>query len=92
MPSGFGSKMGSAILQCRVRTSILGVVFVDAVLLVDERPLQDDLSLLVPLVVLRRVLVHPAQLHVAVLARDVPHDVAAGQHLAHLHVAAGAKR
>ena len=80
--------MGSAISRGSSFESILWVVFVDAVLLVDEGPLQDDLALLVPLVVLGGVLVHPTQLHVAVLARDVPHNVAPRQHLAHLHVAA----
>ena len=50
------------------------------VALLHQRPLQDHSPLLVPLVVLGGELVHPAQFSIAVLAEDVPHHVAAGQH------------
>lgn len=44
----------------------------------NQRPLQDDTSLFVPLTVLSSKLVDPTQLAVAVLAADVTHHVPAG--------------
>lgn len=58
-----------------------------ALALPNQRPLQDDTSLLVPLTVLGSKLVDPAQLAVAVLAADVPHHVSAGKHHSVLHLA-----
>ena len=63
-----------------------GVLF-DPVCFDDEGPLEDDPALLVPLVLLRGVLVHPAQFRVAILAENVTHHVTAGQHGTVLHLA-----
>ena len=69
------------------RLVLIRVVVVETLALGDECPFQDHLPLLVPLVLLRRELVDPAELRLAVLARDVAHHVAAGEHDAVLHVA-----
>ena len=58
-----------------------------ALALPNQRPLQDDPSLLVPLTVLSGKLVNPAQLAVAVLAADVPHHVSPREHHSVLHLA-----
>lgn len=58
-----------------------------ALTLPNQRPLQDDATLLVPLTVLSGELVDPPQLAVAVLAADVPHHVPAGEHHSVLHLA-----
>lgn len=62
-------------------------MLLEALALPDQRPLQDDAPLFVALTVLRRKLVDPTQLAVAVLAADVPHHVSAGQHHSVLHLA-----
>ena len=77
----FCSNAGNGFSRLRSPIPIL------TVLLRDERPLQDDPSLLVPLAVLCGELVDPAQLLVAAFAGDVPYDVAAGQHHPILHLA-----
>lgn len=57
-----------------------------ALTLSNQRPLQDDPSLFVPLTVLSSKLVDPAQLTVAVLAADVPHHVPSSKHYSVLHL------
>ena len=63
------------------------VVVVEALALRHEGPLQDHLALFISLVLLGRVLIHPAELRLAVLTRHIPHHVTSGQHHAVLHVA-----
>lgn len=62
------------------------VVVIETLALGDERSLQNHLSLLVSLVVLRRELVDPAEFRLAVLAWDVAHHVTTSEHHAVLHV------
>ena len=62
-------------------------VLFDAFVFCDQGPLQDDPALLVPLVLLRGELIHPAQLDVAAFAGHVPNNVSAGEHDPVLHVA-----
>jgi len=58
----------------------MGHVLFQAIALVDEGPLQDDFALLVSLVLVGGVLVDPAQLSLAGLARHITHNVTASQH------------
>lgn len=58
-----------------------------ALTLPNQRSLQDDATLLVPLTVLSSKFVDPTQLAVAVLAADIPHHVSAGEHHSVLHLA-----
>lgn len=57
-----------------------------ALTLPNQRPLQDDATLLVSLTVLGSKLVDPTQLAVAVLAADISHHVPAGKHHSVLHL------
>ena len=57
----------------------------DAILFRDERPLKDDPSFLVLLVLFSGKLVHPAELEAAVLAIYITNHVTAGKHHAVLH-------
>jgi hypothetical protein len=74
-----------------IRALVVVVVVVDVVVealgLCDQGAFQDHLALLVALVLLRRKLVLPAELGVAVLAGDVADHVPAGEHDPVLHLA-----
>jgi hypothetical protein len=70
-----------------VVVSVVGAhVLIDAVRLGDESTLEDDASLLVPLVLLGGKLVYPANFGIAIFAKDVTHHVPPGQHHTVLHV------
>lgn len=58
-----------------------------ALTLPNQRPLQDDTSLLVPLTVLSSKLIDPTQLAVAVLTAYVPHHVSSSKHHSVLYLA-----
>jgi hypothetical protein len=62
-----------------VVVSVVGAhVLIDAVRLGDERSLEDDTTLLVPLVLLGGKLVDPANFGVAIFAKDVTNHVSPG--------------
>lgn len=61
-------------------------VLFEALALSNQRSLQDDPALFVPLAVFGSKLVNPAQLAVAVLAADIPHHVPSSEHHPVLHL------